>query len=153
MNKNDILLSLTAIAILGAGIGIGGTIRCCEDKTAVVDVAAAVGKSSEVQALKIDVAAKKQELTQWLQKVQSEVKSEKNKGKKEALLKQYDAEFAQKREVIAKEYNEKLQAIDKSINDIIVKTARQNGYKIVIPKSVVLYGGKDITEEVLKAVK
>ena len=86
MNKNDIVLSLTAVTILCAGIGIGGTIRCCEDKTAVVDVAAVVGKSSEVRTLKNDVTAKKQDLTRWLQDVQNKVKTEKKQRKKRSLV-------------------------------------------------------------------
>ena len=142
-----------AVAILCAGIVIGCMIKCCGNKMAVVDVSAVVNKSTQVKALKTEVATKTQELTQWLQNAQKEVKSEENKKERESLLQKYNAEFAQKREEISKDYNEKLQVIDKDINNVIIETAKKNGYKSVIAKGVVLYGGADITEEVIKAVK
>ncbi|MBR1840628.1 MAG: OmpH family outer membrane protein [Alphaproteobacteria bacterium] len=151
--NNKITLSLGAAAILCAGIGIGCTIKCCGNKMAVVDVATIVNKSTEVKALKTDVETKTQELTLWLQGVQKEVKSEGNKEKQEALLQRYNAEFVQKRDELSKDYNEKLQAVDKDINDTIIKTAKEKGYKSVISKGVVIYGGDDITEEVIKVIK
>lgn len=148
-----IILSLGVAAVFCAGIGIGCMVKCCGNKMAVVDVNAIVGKSAQVQVLKNDLAAKNQELTQWLQNAQNEVQSEKNKEKQETLLKQYNAEFVQKRDELSKDYNEKLQAVDKSINETIVNTAKEKGYKSVISKGAVLYGGDDITEEVIKNIK
>ena len=52
-----------------------------------------------------------------------------------------------------KEYASKLAAIDKSISDKIVVEAKNGGYDIVLAKGVVLYGGTDITNNVIKAVK
>ena len=68
-------------------------------------------------------------------------------------MQKYNDEFAQKRGEISRDYNKKLQAVDKDINDTIAKIAQEKGYKSVITKSVVIYGGDDITEEVIKAVK
>ena len=153
MSKNYLALSMGAIAVLCAGIGIGSTIKNCSNKMAVVDVSAIVSKSTQVQDLRNDVATKTQELTEWIQKARDEVKAEGNKEKQEALLKKYDAEFAQKREEISKDYNEKLQAVDKEINSIIAETAEKKGYKSVIAKSVMVYGGDDITEEVIKVIQ
>ena len=150
---NKITLSLGAVAVLCTGIAVGCTIKCCENKMAVVDVQAIVNKSAEVKALKADVETKTQELTQWLVDVQKEVKSEKNKEKQEALLQKYNAELLQKQNELSKDYKEKLQVVDKGINDIIIKTAKEKGYKSVVSKSVVIYGGDDITEEVIKVVK
>ena len=146
MNKKYMTWILGAAAVLCVGIGIGSAVQCCGNKTAVVDVAAVVGKSPEIQALKKEAAIKKQELTQWLQNAQNDVKSEKDKEKKEALLQQYNAEFAQKRKAISIDYNAKLKIVDKNIIDTIIKTAKNKGYKTVIAKGAVLYGGADITD-------
>ena len=54
---------------------------------------------------------------------------------------------------MSKEYNEKLKAVDDSITEMIIKTAKAKGYKTVFAKSVVVYGGDDITEEVINLVK
>jgi hypothetical protein len=51
-------------------------------------------------------------------------------------------------ELIDKEYNTKLSAIEKNIKDEITKKAKKDNYDFVFAKSVVLYGGKDITDEI-----
>ena len=48
---------------------------------------------------------------------------------------------------------EKLEEIDKNISEVIANEAKQMGYEIVITKKLVLYGGNDITEEIIKKVK
>lgn len=151
--KKTIVLSLSAIVILCAGAALGYTFNCYKNKLAVIDIAAVVSKSTQVSDLKFDMENKTQALTQWLKNAQNEVKSEKDEEKQKALLQKYNDEFAQKRGEISRDYNKKLQAVDKDINDTIAKIAQEKGYKSVITKSVVVYGGDDITEEVIKAVK
>ena len=68
-------------------------------------------------------------------------------------MKKYNTEFAKKKTEIAKNYQTKLQAIDKSITDTIAAQAKAKGYTMVISKGVVVYGGDDITAEIQKAVK
>ena len=58
-----------------------------------------------------------------------------------------------KQEANAKAYNTKLEAIDKSIKATIAQQAKIMGYDLVLTKGVVLYGGDDITETILKVVK
>ena len=77
----------------------------------------------------------------------------KNKEKKEALLKKYGEEFAQKRDELAREYAQKLQNIDENITQTIVNEAKDKGYSLVLTKNVAIYGGDDITEEVMKAIE
>ena len=141
------------IALLCVGIVIGCIIKCGGEKMAVVDVSAVVNKSAQIQALKIDLETKKQLLAQWLQNAQNEVNSEKDKKKQEALLQKYNVEFAQRRDAILNNYNERLQPIDKEINDTIIEIAKKNGCTSVIAKGVVIYGGTDITEDVMSVIK
>ena len=72
---------------------------------------------------------------------------------KDKLLKKYNAEFAKKKEAIAKDYQARLQAVDKSITATITTTAKAKGYDMVISKGVVVFGGDDITADVQKVVK
>ncbi len=148
-----IALVLGTVVILCAGVGIGYTLKCQNDKMAVVDVAAVVNQSTQVQTLKNEVENQKRELAAWLQKVQEEVKSEKDEQKKKELLQKYNGEFAQKRAGISNEYTIKLRALDKDINNTIIQIAKEKGYRSVISKTVVIYGGTDITEDVIKVVK
>lgn len=141
-------LSLTLMAlILGSGIAFA------EQRVAVVDVQAVVAKSAQVQALKKEQQGKMQDLEKWLKTAQADVEKQKTQEGKEKLLKKYNADFAKKKETIAKDYASRLQAVDKSITETISATAKAKGYSMVISKSVVVFGGDDITADVQKTVK
>ena len=124
-----------------------------ESKIAVVDVQAVVSKSAQVQALKKEQQTKIQDLEKWLKTAQTDVEKQKTQEGKEKLLKKYNTEFAKKKEAIAKDYQTRLQAVDKSITETISATARAKGYNMVISKGVVVFGGDDITTDVAKVVK
>ena len=120
---------------------------------AVVDVQAVVSKSAQVQALKKEQQTKIQDLEKWLKTAQADVEKQKSQEGKEKVLKKYNADFAMKKEAIAKDYQARLQAVDKSITETISTTARAKGYDMVISKGVVVFGGADITADVQKVVK
>ena len=143
---------LAALIIMAIGLGITSA-AFAEQKIAVIDVPAVVAKSAQVQSLKKEQQAKFQDLEKWLKTAQADVEKQKTNESKEKLLNKYNAEFAKKRESIAKDYQARLQAIDKSITDTITSTAKAKGYDMVISKSVVIYGGVDITADVQKVVK
>lgn len=144
--KKTLSFVLTLL-LLGTGAAMA------EQKIAVVDIPAVVAKSAQVQALKKEQQAKMQDLEKWLTIVQADVEKQQTQEGKEKLLKKYNAEFAKKKETLAKNYQSQLQAIDKSITETISATAKSKGYDIVISKNVVVYGGDDITAELQKLVK
>ena len=125
-----------------------------DTKIAVVDLQALVNKSSQVQALKKDNEAKAKNLQKWLATVKADIQKQKTQEGKEKLMKKYEEELTKKQETIKKEYAQKLQAIDKSIAETIVNEAKAKGYDLVITKhGDVLYGGLDITKDLMKSVK
>ena len=124
-----------------------------DTKIAVVDVQAVVSKSAQVQALKKEQQTKMQELEKWLPTARADVEKQQTQESKEKLLKKYNADFAKKKETIAKNYQAKLQEIDKSITATIASQAKLKGYDMVITKGTVLYGGDDITQDIMKVVK
>ncbi len=144
--KKTLSLVLTAL-ILGTGAAMA------EQNIAVVDVQAVVAKSAQVQALKKEQQTKIQDLEKWLKTAQTDVEKQKTQEGKDKLLKKYNTEFAKKKEAIAKDYQTRLQAVDKSITETITTTAKAKGYNMVLSKSVVIMGGDDITADVQKAVK
>ena len=93
-----------------------------------------------------------QHLGKWLKTAQADVEKQKTQDGKNKLLKKYNTEFAKKKEVLAKNYASRLQAVDKSITDTLTTQARLKGYNMVISKGVVVYGGDDITADVQKVV-
>lgn len=133
-------------------------VACCAvyadvQKVAVIDVNKVVNKSAQVQALKKDSELQQQEIAKFIKKSGEEIQKQTDNNKKKALSEKYGKELKAKQEANAKANRAKLEAIDKSINSTIVNQAKAMGYDIVLTKGVVLYGGDDITEAILKAVK
>lgn len=150
--KKMFFLLVTLVA-LGIGFGTGSFYQCSKSKVAIVDIQAIVGKSQQVQNLQAEQAAKAQEVTEWLKNAQSDVNGESDEEKQKDLLKKYNEEFAAKRDEIQRQYAEKLKAVDEYITRTISDEAQKNGYKLVMPKGFIIYGGEDITEEIAKIVK
>ena len=148
MKKTSILLALVVSLTLGLC-----TACKFQTKIAVVDLAAVVGNSEQVRALQADQNTKAQQLTQWLQSVQTEVNAQSDDKKKEELLQKYNAEFAQRRGVIAQQYAEALQQVDASITQTIADEAKKLGYTLVLAKGSTIYGGDYITDQIAKVVK
>ena len=140
---------LTAIAL----ILIATNVVLADTKVAVVDVNAIVSNSSQVKALKNEQQAKLKELDKWLKTVRADIEKQSTKENKEKLVKKYDAEFAKKQKAIKDNYTKKLQEIDKNINQKIEEKAKADNIDIILTKSTVLYGGLDITNDLIKAIK
>jgi len=134
-------------------LGLTSMTPAFAERIAVVDVPAVVAQSQQVQALKKEQTKKIQDLEKWLTTVRADVEKQKTEEGKDKLLKKYNAEFAKKKEAIAKDYQARLKAVDKSISETIAQQAKAKGYDIVISKGMVLYGGDDITADINKVVK
>ena len=122
-------------------------------KVAVVDVQKIVNKSAQVQVLKKEQQAKQKEMAQFIKKAGEDIKKQPDEKQRKALAKKYDTELKAKREANAKTYKTKLETADKNITNTIIQQAKAQGYDLVLTKGVVLYGGDDITESILKVVK
>lgn len=120
---------------------------------AVVDVNKVVIQSKQVQELKTEQEARVRELNQWLANVKADVESRATNEEKQALVAEYNKQFAQRQNEIKAKYTEKLQAIEKNISELIAKSAEEKGYDIVLSKYITLYGGDDITEEIMEIVE
>ncbi len=122
-------------------------------KVAVVNLTQVVEASTQVKALKLEQQAKLKQLEAWLVTVKSDVEKQKTKENREKLIKKYDVEFVKKQNEIKAAYSKKLNDIDKSISEVIAKDAAAKGYNLVLPKGTVLFGGEDITSDIIKKVK
>lgn len=146
-----------SISCLVLGLVIGSTNFALSDvaslKIAVVDVPAIVAKSTQVNNLKAEQAKKAQALTKWIETVSADVNKQSTEANKQKLLQKYNKELAKKKEANAQEYAKKLATIDTSISSTIAAQAKAKGYDIVLAKSIVLYGGDDITSEIAKIIK
>jgi Skp family chaperone for outer membrane proteins len=120
---------------------------------AVVDLNRIVENSAQVKQLKQEHSKKIAELDKIIVNARGEISNEKDPAKVLLLEDKYMKEFNNNRESLEKDYNNRLSVIEKNIKNEISKRAQKDGYEYVFAKSVVLYGGKDITGELLNSIK
>lgn len=120
---------------------------------AVVDLQQLVSNSAQVKQLKQEHSKKVAELDKIIVNARGEIANEQDPAKVLLLEDKYMKEFNSKKEALEREYDNKLSAIEKNIKAEIAKKAQKDSYDYVFAKSVVLYGGKDITSELSQSVK
>lgn len=154
--KNNFKILTVSLLTFGVGLAAGNWAMSdvpSNYKVAVVDVQKVISSSQQVKALKDEQQKKTEELAKFVQTAKAALDKESDATKKKALEDKYNKEFQDKRNVIAKNYETKLMAIDKSITAIINQNAKTNGYNLVLAKGVVLSGGIDITSQIASQVK
>ena len=123
------------------------------DEIAVVDLQQLVSSSAQVRQLKQEHSKKIGELDKILVNARGEISNEKDPAKVLLIEDRYMKEFNIKKEALERDYNNRLSTIEKNIKGEITKKAQKDGYKYVFAKSVVLHGGKDITNELVGTIK
>ena len=151
MRKN---LGLMAAVIAVAGyLSMGSAVMAKDFSVAIVDVPQVVNASAQVQALKKDQQTKSEEIVKFVEKARKDVASITDANKKKAAEEKYNKELMAKKEKMDQDYAAKLKALDTSISQQINEKAKADGYDLVLSKGIVLFGGNDITSEIIKVVK
>ncbi len=122
-------------------------------KIAVVDVQQIVANSSQVKQLKADQEKKLEEMQKTIQQAQTEISKEKDPAKITALEEKYRNQINEQKLALDKDYNDKLTQIDTEIRAAVIEKAKSLNYNLVLPKSMVFYGGEDITDVIAKDMK
>jgi len=122
-------------------------------KVAIVDVNEVVKNYDKVNTLKEKQKAEVADLRKFVEDARKKVAEEKDADKKKKLETAYNQELQTRKKAINGEYQKQLADIDKNINLVTSNIAKSNNYDLVLTKNSVLYGGKDITNDVLKALK
>lgn len=141
MKKQILFLIITMIAVQNY-------IFAAENSVAVVDLQKLVSNSSQVKQLKQEHSKKMDELNKIIVNARGAIANETDSAKILQLEEKYTKEFNAKKQALEKDYNTKLSNIEKNIQAEITKKAQNDKYDYVFAKSVVLYGGKDITNEI-----
>lgn len=155
MNKN---MKFLAIGVAAFVIGFSVNNFAMSDvpanyKVAVVDISQVVASSTQVKNLKKEQQAKADELVKFVEKARKDVAAVTDETKKKELEEKYSKELISKKDKMEKDYINKLSKIDESISKTVNEQAKAGNYNIVLSKGAVLYGGEDITQTVIKAVK
>ena len=128
-------------------------IAYASEDIAVVDLQQIVNSSSQVKQLKQEHNKRINYLDKIIVNARGEIANEKDPAKILLLEDKYMKEFNTKKQALENDYSSKLSAIEKNIKNEITKKAQKNGYDYVFAKSVVLHGGKDITNEIIGTIK
>ncbi len=122
-------------------------------KIAVVDVQRLIQNSSQVKQLKADQEKKITEMQSTIQKAQAEIAKETDPNKIAALEEKYRNQINDQKLALDKDYNDKLTKIDSEIRASVIEKAKSLNYNLVLPKSMVFFGGEDITDAIAKGMK
>lgn len=136
-----------------SGLIISSGFVFAEEKFAVVDLQQIVSSSAQVKTLKQEHEKKMKELDKIIVNARGEIANEKDPAKVLLLEDKYMREFNTKKEALERDYNNRLENIERNIKSEITKKAQKDSYNYVFAKSVVLYGGKDITSELVNSIK
>ena len=116
------------------------------DKIGVVDIQKLVEKSSAVQMLKRDHNAQLETLNSIITEAQNAIAKENDPQKIVMLQDKYNSEFNRRKNAIDNDYKSKLSSIENNLKQDIISSAKKHDYDIVVAKSVLFYGGEDITD-------
>ncbi len=121
-------------------------------KIATIDVVTIARGSKEVAALRAYETKERQALSDYAQKAKAEVLKEKDKTKQTELQKKHIQAYKTKQNNVQTQIAKKSSAIDKKIYDSIQNYAKTKGYDLVFSKSALIYGGEDISGEIIKVI-
>ena len=134
--------------ILAMGVFMISNSAFAAENIAVVDLQKVVSNSAQVKQLKQEHEKKMEELNKIVINARGEISNTTDSAKILQLEEKYTNEFNTKKAALEKDYSNRLSAIEKNIKDEIAKKAQQDKYDDVFAKSVLLYGGKDITNDI-----
>lgn len=134
--------------ILTMGVFMISNSTFAAENIAVVDLQKVVSNSAQVKQLKQEHEKKMEELNKIVINARGEISNTTDSAKILQLEEKYTNEFNTKKAALEKDYSNRLSAIEKNIKDEIAKKAQQDKYDYVFAKSVLLYGGKDITNDI-----
>lgn len=154
MKKNLLTLALCAFAF---GLGFGANNIAFSNinpaKVAYVNVPKLLAASKTLKAAQDAQMKQTKEMLTWYDKASADIQKQTTKAEKEALIKKYEAQLTQKKKTIKDAYAKKVNQVDTQLDTAITTKAKAMGYNLVFRKDALLFGGTDITNEILPLVK
>lgn len=152
--KNNILFIGACVMFFLAGYYANNSaVSFPKYKVAVVNITEIMEHSQEVKNLKSSQEKQMKDLNNLITKAQTEIANEPDRNKAIQLESTYRKEIETKRSTMDDEYNSKIDKITANIKTLISKEAQKSDYNLVLPAGMVISGGDDITQNVIKDVK
>ena len=152
--KNNIWFIIACVLVFFVGYNINdAAVSFPRYKVAVVDVSTILTSSPEIQSLNQSQDKKIEELNTLISKAQNEIVNESDKNKALQMETNYRKEIEQKKLDMDEEYNSKITVINNKIKSMISTEAKKSNYNLVLPTGMVISGGDDITNDIVKRMK
>ncbi len=154
MKKSLMTLVLCSFAF---GLGFGVNNIAFSDnvapKIAYVNVSKLVAASKTIKAAQAVQEKQTQDMIKWFNTASADIQKQQSQAGKDALAKKYEAQLNVKKKAISDAYMKKVNEVDAQLDSAITAKAKGLGYTIVLRKDAVLFGGVDITNQILPMVK
>ncbi len=152
--KNNIWFIIACVLVFCVGYNLNDSaISFPKYKVAVVDVSKLLENSNAVQELKRSQEKETEELNTLISKAQNELLNETDKDKILEKEASYRQQIESKKMAMDKKYSEKLEVINTNIRNVVSTEAHKENYNLVLPVGMVITGGDDITDKVVKLIK
>lgn len=152
MRKTSKALTIMAALVLSLSVSNFASAKS-GFSVAIVDTKQVIQNSPQVAAFNIEQRNKLNDLNVFIAKAKADVAKQTDAAKRKSLEDTYNQELNTKKEQMDKEASKKLTEIYNDLNNIIKKEAKKSGYDLILTKENVLYGGTDITSDIIKALK
>lgn len=154
MKKSLLTLALCSFAFgLGFGMNNIAFSNITPAKVAYVNVPKLLSASKTLKAAQETQAKQTKDMLKWYDTASADIQKQTTEAGKKALIKKYEAQLTQKKKTIKETYSKKVTQVDTQLDTAITTKAKAMGYELVLRKDAVLFGGTDITAEILPLVK
>ncbi len=152
--KNNIWFIIACVLVFFVGYNVNDVaVSFPRYKVAVVDVSTVLSNSEDLQSLKRLQDKQMDELNTLISKAQNEIINESDRNKAVQKEANYRKIIEQKKNEMDKEYNTRISKINTDIRSVISHEAKKSNYNLVLPTGMVISGGEDITDEIVKKLK
>ncbi len=154
MKKENIwLVGACALFFIGGYTMNDVAISLPRYKVAVVDITKVMEQSKDIKNLKASQDKQLKELETLISKAQNEIANTQDQNKALELQANYSKEIETKRNAIDEDYSKKIVQITSNIKNLISNQAKKTDYNLVLPTGMVISGGEDITDNVIKEMQ
>jgi len=154
MKKENIwLVGACALFFIGGYTMNDVAISLPRYKVAVVDITKVMEQSKDIKNLKASQDKQLKELETLISKAQNEIANTQDQNKAIELQINYGKQIETKRNAIDEDYSKKIVQITSNIKNLISNQAKKTDYNLVLPTGMVISGGEDITDNVIKEMQ
>ena len=154
MKKSLLTLLLCSFAFgLGFGLNNIAFSNVPASKVAYVDVAKLLTASKTLKDAEDARVKQTRDMLKWYDTASADIQKQSTQAGKEALIKKYEAQLTKKKNTIKDTYAKKVTQVDTQLDTAISTKAKAMGYDLVFRKDSLLFGGTDITAQILPLVK